>query len=159
MTAAGSTPQLSVYGYTPGAGGSAKPSETCARLPRPASGRDRPVTRAGSPGIVSPQTAGFHSHSRFPIVLQTSRVANLTLEGELKKLPSDFAIARTAGLHGRPYTAAVLVIPISSSPGMSRIQSIWRREPRASNPLPSRAFQSLDRSWSPDARSILSRRP
>src|SRR5204862_3205278 len=40
--------------YTPKAGEVANPSATSARFPRPASGRDKPVTRASSPGIVMP---------------------------------------------------------------------------------------------------------
>ena len=40
--------------YSPRAGIVAYPSATSARFPRPASGRDRPVTRASSPGTVMP---------------------------------------------------------------------------------------------------------
>ena len=43
--------------YVPGAGIVAEPSATSARLPRPASGRERPVTRAISPGMVMPAPA------------------------------------------------------------------------------------------------------
>src|SRR5581483_3627478 len=40
--------------YTPGSTIAANPSATSARLPRPASGRERPVTRASSPRTVAP---------------------------------------------------------------------------------------------------------
>src|SRR5207253_3846418 len=45
--------------YTPGADRTAKPSSTRAQLPRPASGPDKPVTRASSPRSVIPAPARY----------------------------------------------------------------------------------------------------
>ena len=71
--------------------------------------------------------------------------------------PSNDGRSPTSSSRSRGATG--LAIPTSSSPSTSRIRSIWRRGPRASNPLLSPAFRSSDRSWSPDARSILPRPP
>ena len=60
---------------------------------------------------------------------------------------TDF-IASLSGSNGPGYTNLVVA-------KHSWIRSIWRRGPRASRPLLSPAFRSSDKSWSPDARSIL----